>query len=152
VAKPLRKKTKNVSELTRKKCVLLAKNICKTLAGYKCIYCGKGKPDVAIHAHHIYNEGVHKGMSADVDNLVSVCFTHHLGSWNAYEPSFHRNPQEMSDFMREKFPKKMIELRERSNKSIQADEYFWKQKLEELKLQYETIKRTRTMSEMQKEL
>ncbi|TSD02690.1 MAG: hypothetical protein Athens071426_405, partial [Parcubacteria group bacterium Athens0714_26] len=110
-----------------------AKKIVKEAAGYACIYCGKKKPDVAIHAHHIYNEGVHRGMSGDLDNLVSVCFTHHCSNWNAKEPSFHKNPQEMADFLLEKYPERMKILKERSRHVVQADILYWQKKWEELK-------------------
>ena len=128
----MRKKTKNPAEVMRKLCVDLAKTIVKIIAGYVCAYCGRKKPDVAIHAHHIYNEGVHKSMSADIDNIISVCFTHHLGSWNTKEPSFHRNPQEMADWIREKYPERMKTLKQRARGTIQCDLYYWTNKLKEL--------------------
>ncbi len=127
------RKNKNPIEIKRKQCVNSAKLIVKEIAGWKCVYCHKKKGQVAIHAHHIYNEGIHKSMSADIDNLICVCFTHHLGGWNAKEPSFHRNPQEMADWFREKYPERAEELRKRTRKSEQCDLQFWIKKHEELK-------------------
>ena len=135
----IRKKTKLKSEVLRKECVNLAKLIVKTVAGWKCDYCGKIKPNVAIHAHHIYNEGIHRAMSADTDNLIVVCFTHHLGGWNAKEPSFHRNPQEMADFINGKYPERMKELKLRARQNQQADEQFWEKKYKELTKQYQKL-------------
>lgn len=137
----LKKRSKNPAEVLRKKCVELAKVIVKTIAGYKCDYCGRAKPDVSIHAHHIYNEGVHKAMSADLDNIISVCFTHHNSDWNAKEPSFHKNPQEMADWFREKYPERAKELRGRAKVgSVLADEYFWENKLKQLEAIWLTLK------------
>lgn len=130
----MKKKTdQQKTELMRKKAVAVAKIISKIRDGYKCVYCGKGKDQVAIHSHHIYNEGCHKSMSADVDNLITACFTHHCSDWNSNQPSFHKNPQEMADFMNEKYPEKMKELKLRSQKSIHCDIIFWTKKLAELK-------------------
>lgn len=137
--KKLRKKTKLKSEVLRKKCVNLAKLIVKEIAGWECEYCHKRKGQVAIHAHHIYNEGIHRSMSADTDNLIVVCFTHHLGGWNAKEPSFHRNPQEMADWFREKYPERAKQLRERARLNQQADEKFWEDKLKKLKEIYKKL-------------
>lgn len=129
----MKKKTKNKSEVLRKRCVKLAKEISKIEAGYKCAYCGRGKPDVAVHSHHIYNEGRYRAMSADVDNLICVCYYHHNPQWNTKEPSFHRTPREMNDWLDEKYPERMKALKERTKQSILADEVYWSKKLIELK-------------------
>jgi hypothetical protein len=105
----------------------------KQTAGYKCAYCGKAKPQVSIHAHHIYNEGVHRSMSADIDNLISVCFTHHSSTWNAKEPSFHKNPMEMADWFRDTYPERYEKLKERSRITVQLSEQYWENKYKELK-------------------
>lgn len=120
-------------EKLRKKCVALAKVIAKERDDYKCCFCKRGKPEVAIHAHHIYNEGCHKSMSADIDNLITVCFTHHIGGWNTIDPSFHRNPMEMADWFRENYSERYDRLKERSKKFVKPDRIFWENKLNELK-------------------
>jgi len=119
-------------ERKRKACVKRAKEKSKERDGYKCCYCHRGRPQVAIHSHHIYNEGCHKSMSADIDNLITVCFTHHSSSWNAKEPSFHKNPQEMADWFRETYPERYQDLKERSRNQITCTLQFWENKLSEL--------------------
>jgi hypothetical protein len=121
------------TEKLRKKCVAIAKRISKERDGNKCCYCHRGKPQVAIHSHHIYNEGCHRGMSADIDNLITVCFTHHNSSWNNHQPSFHKNPMEMADWFRETYPDRYKSLKIRSQKPIKCDIIFWQKKLNELK-------------------
>jgi len=127
------------TEKLRKRCVALAKKIAKTKDGYRCVYCGRQKPQVAIHSHHIYNEGCHKSMSADIDNLITVCFTHHSSSWNAKEPSFHKNPMEMADWFLEHYPERHAELRERSKKNVSLNEGVWEKKLEKLKEEWKAV-------------
>lgn len=124
------------TEKLRKRCVAIAKEIAKKRDNYKCQYCGRTKDTVAIHSHHIYNEGCHKAMSADIDNLITVCFTHHCSSWNSKEPSFHKNPMEMADWYKEHYPEKHAELKARTQIYQKTDFIYWTKKLEELK-QYE---------------
>jgi len=136
-------KTKTQQQLTeqvRKRCVKKAKLISKTLDGYRCKYCGRTKPQVAIHSHHIYNEGCHRSMSADIDNLITVCFTHHSSSWNSKEPSFHKNPMEMADWFKDTYPELSKELKERSWKSVKCDIIFWQKKEKELDNQIKILK------------
>jgi hypothetical protein len=71
-------------------------------------------------------------MSADLDNILCLCFTHHLGTWNAKEPSWHSNPLEMTEWFREKYPERYQALKQRSWGNEQADEQFWRKKLKEL--------------------
>lgn len=132
---PIRRKSKNPDVVIRKKCVELAKKIRRTLTP-KCAYCDRGKPDVAIHAHHIYNEKVHQSMSADLDNLITVCYSHHIGGYNAKEPAFHANPQEMADWFLEHYPDLHNELRLRSQTTQRIN---WYAKYEELKAQAQEI-------------
>lgn len=135
----MRKSTKNPTEKKRKKAVLLAKKISKILSKYTCEYCGRKKPQVAVHSHHIYSEGQYKSMSADVDNLISVCYYHHNPRWRTNEPSFHKTPQEMADWVLEKYPERMKTLKERSWNKPLCDEMYWDNKIEELKKQLETL-------------
>lgn len=131
--KPKKKLTpQQEKEKLRKRCVALAKKISKERDNYKCCYCGRGKPQVAIHSHHIYNEGCHRAMSADIDNLITVCFTHHNSSWINHQPSFHKNPMEMADWFRETYPERYKALKARSQKPIKADIIYWQKKYQDL--------------------
>ena len=136
----LRKKTKLTAEVLRKRAVTLAKQIVRKQHNYTCEYCGKKEPQVKTHGSHIYSEGIYRAMSADLDNILCLCFTHHLGGWNANEPSWHKNPIEMVNWFNKKYPKRAAELKKRTQRSIQADLYFWEQKLKELKERYDCAK------------
>ena len=74
-------------------------------------------------------------MSADLDNIICLCFTHHLGAWNAKEPSWHKNPIEMTDWFRAKYPARYEGLKLKSKTPIQADRFYWQDKLDLLKRQ-----------------
>ena len=129
---PLRKKTKLTSEKIRQKCVTLAKRIVRNQQNFTCEYCGKKEPNVRTHGSHIYSEGIYRAMSADLDNILCLCFSHHLGTWNKNTPSWHKNPIEMVDWFKEKYPARAKALKERTRQSIQADEFYWTNKLKEL--------------------
>jgi len=124
--KKIKRKTRLPSEVLRGKCVTAAKKIVRIEAGYICEYCGKQEPEVRTHGSHIYSEGIYRSMSADLDNILCLCFTHHIGGWNAKEPSWHKNPVEMVDWFKEKYPARAEDLKTR--KSVQADLHFWKEK------------------------
>lgn len=120
----------------RKKCVNLAKQIVRKQNKYTCQYCGKKEPQVKTHGSHIYEEGTHRSMSADLDNILCLCFTHHTGGWNANEPSWHKNPIQMIEWFNNKFPKQANDLRLRAQKPFKVD---WDKKLEELKEIWDNI-------------
>jgi hypothetical protein len=134
---PLRKKRKPLikdNEYYRKKCVELAKRIVRHQAEYKCAYCGMGEPQRVTHGSHIYSEGANHGMSADLDNILCLCWIHH-GSSNYLktkesELSWHKSPAEAMDWFREKYPERAEELRLRHQHPIQKD---FKKHYEELK-------------------
>ncbi len=132
----MKKKTKNPAEVLRKKCVNKAKEINKFLSERKCDYCGViGR---AVHSHHIFSEGLHRAMSGDVDNLICVCWLHHLGGLHFVKSttfSFHGTPTEALEWFKGKYSKQYKRLLKRSQQSIQAGEYFWKNKLEKLNKQ-----------------
>lgn len=121
----------------RKKCVNLAKQIVRKKNNYTCQYCGRKEPVIKTHGSHIYSEGQYRSMSADLDNILCLCFTHHLGTWNKSEPSWHNNPIEMIEWFNKKFPKLAKKLKERKQKIVTCDYQFWENKLEELKKEYE---------------
>jgi len=139
VKKP--KKKKEPTELQkverlRKRCVNLAKQINKEINKYKCEYCGIGKPQRIIHSHHIFSEGLNKSMSADIDNLICLCWLHHLGGLHSVSTkifSFHGHPADAMAWFQDKFPEKYTLLLERSRQTNKTDRIFWEKKLEELK-------------------
>lgn len=131
----MRRQSKDPTEKKRRKAVLLAKQISKILSNYTCQYCGKRKPQVSVHSHHIYSEGQYRSMSADINNLISVCLTHHNPLYRTNEMSFHNTPREMNEWFDEKYPELSKELREKSKKSVLCDEIFWDKKIDELKKQ-----------------
>lgn len=134
------KKKKEPTELQkveklRKKCVDIAKKINKEQSNYKCQYCGKGKPERMVHSHHIFSEGLNKAMSADVDNLITLCWVHHLGGLKFVSTkifSFHGSPADATAWFIEKYPELYEKLRERSNTYQKLDRIFWENKLIEL--------------------
>ena len=133
--KGLRKKTKNKAEQIRSRCVIIAKQINKIQANYKCDYCGAGKPERMVNSHHIFNEGANRSMSADLDNLICVCVVHHgVGRFLRGDKfGFHKTPAEAMEWFKGKYPKRYEILRKRARHTQQADEMFWTKKLEELK-------------------
>lgn len=128
----LAKSTKLSAEKIRKKAVTLAKKIIRTQKKFTCEYCGKSEPFVATHGAHVYEERTYRAMSADLDNILCLCFTHHLGSWNAKEPSWHGSPMEMIDWFKETYPERYIKLKLRAREKIQEDATYWTAKLTEL--------------------
>lgn len=124
------------TEAMRKKCVAIAKILSKIRDGYKCCYCEIGKEQRRMHSHHIFHEGLHKSMSADVDNLITLCATHHQGGlWMKSHDgfNFHNSPRESTEWIMEKFPERYQKLKERSWKSQHCDIIFWTKKLADLK-------------------
>ena len=112
---------KKSQEWYRKKCVNWAKQTVRKNADYTCDYCGRREPTVKTHGSHIYSEGTYKSMSADLDNILCLCYTHHLGGWmNSRQPSWHKNPMEMTDWFRQKYPERteQLKLRARETKVI----------------------------------
>lgn len=129
----LRKKTKLTAEKIRQKAVALAKQIVRKQHNYTCEYCGRKEPDIRTHGSHIYSEGIYRAMSADLDNILVLCYANHIGGWNN-TPSWHKNPVEMVNWFNEKYPERALALKQRTELTIQADEFYWKEKLESLKI------------------
>lgn len=134
--KVYQKEVRNEVEKLRKKCVALSKKISKEEQGYKCQYCGVGREQRMLHSHHIFHEGLHRSMSADVDNLLTLCATHHQGG--SYMKShdgfnFHNSPIESTQWLMENHSELYQKLKRRSMKYNRLDIQFWEAKLEELK-------------------
>lgn len=128
-----KKKIKNPTEAMRKKCVELAKKIVRKQQNYTCEFCETRKEPRKIHGSHIYSEGIYRSMSADIDNILALCYTHHLGwSKNQKNPSWHNNPLEMTEWFRDGYSERYEELKKRSRLSIQCDFQFWQNKYKEL--------------------
>ena len=123
-------------EKLRKKCVAKAKEISKIRDGYKCRYCGVGKPQRQVHSHHIFHEGLHRSMSADPDNLITLCAAHHQGGLYMRSNdkfNFHSSPRESTEWIMETMPELYKTLKERSWKSPTLTIQFWEKKYEELR-------------------
>lgn len=136
VKKVKEKTEQQIIELLRKRCVALAKEISKKRDKYKCKYCGVGKPQRMVHSHHIFHEGLFKSMSADVDNLLTLCASHHQGGmWMRSNDgfNFHNSPRESTEWFMEKYPERYKTLKERSLIIVKLDINFWNNKLVELK-------------------
>lgn len=116
----------------RKRSVTLAKKIARHEANYTCAYCKKREPNIRTHGSHIYAEGKNPNMSADVDNIMCLCASHHAiipgrtpGSWN-----WHAYPGESWEWFMENYPELHQELRARSQKIYKVN---WEKKFLELK-------------------
>jgi 5-methylcytosine-specific restriction endonuclease McrA len=92
----------------RKKCVDWAKNEAKKRDNYICQHCGKKITDMHdAHGSHIYPEGTYTSMSADVDNIICLCFHCHIYWW-------HKHPIEAGDWFKKRFPELHKTLKKRS--------------------------------------
>lgn len=73
-----------------------------------------------MHGSHIYPEGTYVSMSADVDNILCLCYWCHFQWW-------HKNPLEAAKWFKEKYPDLYKELRKRAQVMRVID---WKKKWE----------------------
>ena len=114
----LKKQKKHSQTYYRKKCVTWAKDDAKKRDNYTCQYCGKTKiQGWQIHGSHIKPEGSYPSLSADPENIIALCATHHLAGMsrmigNSKEPSWHGDPLYMADWFNKKYPG----LKEKLNK------------------------------------
>lgn len=111
-------------EYWRKKCVELAKKIARAKAKFICAYCGMGEPNRQTHGSHIYSEGKNPNMSADVDNILCLCWLCHMGGLHkvsAKRFSWHGTPREAQDWFEDKYPDLYRTLRDRSNQRYDVD-------------------------------
>lgn len=139
VKKPKKKKvlTENQQvEKLRKKCVTIAKKLARQRDNFKCEYCGIGEPQKRTHGSHIYSEGTNRAMSADVDNILCLCASHHMvGQWNqsAKDFNWHGSPAEAMDWFTKKYPELYQKLKSRTQQYHKLDRIFWEKKMEELR-------------------
>jgi len=130
-----KKKTEQqLKEQMRKRCVRLAKDISKKRDGYKCCYCGVGSPQRRMHSHHIFHEGLYRSLSAEPDNLITLCASHHQGGlWMRSNDgfNFHNSPRESTEWVKEKYPERYEDLKNR--RPIVCTIQFWEEKMKKLK-------------------
>lgn len=114
----------------RKKCVTWAKLEAKERDNFICQKCGKKVEGMNAHGSHIYNEGTYRSMSADPDNILTMCYYCHINWW-------HKNPISAAAWMWEKYPELTEKLRKRSQIIKVID---WKKRWEEIINRYTPIK------------
>lgn len=142
----MKKKTdQQLKEAERKKCVTIAKQIAGIRDKWKCQYCGLGRPQVMTHGSHIHSEGLNVSMSADPDNILTLCWKHHIvGKFNnAKNWNWHGSPKEAVEWFKNKYPDLDKKLEERSRKSQVCDIYFWKKRKILLKVELNELLQSR---------
>lgn len=131
----MKKKTpQQLKTLLRKKCVKIAKTIAGERDGWRCQYCGVGRPQVMTHGSHIYSEGLYPSMSADPDNILTLCWKHHIcGQFNSAKNwNWHGSPREAIAWFQEKYPQLDKKLKARARKPVVCDYQYWEKKYQDL--------------------
>ena len=78
---------------------------CRTRDGGKCLKCGTTEK---LHTSHIYPTGKYRKMAFDLDNVKTLCSTHHLYWW-------HKHPIEAHEWLERTFdPNRLKRLKLRS--------------------------------------
>ena len=129
------KTEQQIVERMRKRCVQLAKDISKERDGWRCCYCKVGKPQRRMHSHHFFHEGLYKSMSADIDNLITLCAMHHQGGfgWKSHDTfNFHNTPAESTQWFIDNYPERYAALKERTKTTQQLNMLYWNNKYLEL--------------------
>lgn len=106
----------------RKQCVAFAKAEAKKRDKYICQRCGRDGRQYQIHGSHVFSEGGHPSLSADIENIKSLCAQCHF--W------WHENPAESFMWFQKKFPERYIYL---CKQSKQNNHLNWQKKFQELK-------------------
>ena len=107
----------------RKKCVEDAKVKAKERDGYKCQKCGRSKAQgFQMHGSHNYPESIYKSMSADVENILTLCAICHM--------DWHENPIKAAEWFNKKYPELSKILRKRAQKCTVID---WEKRYKEMK-------------------
>lgn len=107
----------------RKRCVAWAKKTAKERDKYICQKCGKKVEGMNAHGSHIYNEGTYRSMSADPDNILTMCYYCHINWW-------HKSPLDAAAWFKEKYPELFKELRKRAQTIVIVN---WQKRWEEIK-------------------
>lgn len=109
----------------RKLCVDRAKLEAKQRDKFICQKCGKKVEGQNAHGSHILNEGAYPLMSAEVCNLLTMCYFCHINWW-------HKSPHDATDWFNEKWPGRIQELRA-MNEEKKKHLIDWKSRWEENK-------------------
>lgn len=128
------KTPQQIREAKRKRAVTMAKKIARLQAKYRCAYCGRGEPLYRTHGSHIFAESKNKNMSADVDNILCLCASHHAvmpGRIPPKEFNWHSYPAESITWFQDNYPSLWQALKERRWKKYKVN---WDKKIEELKI------------------
>ena len=107
----------------RKLCVARAKIEAKERDKGICQRCGKKVEGANAHGSHILNEGTYPLMSAEVYNIILLCYYDHINWW-------HKNPLEASEWFREKYPElyQTLKLRSQESKIINWEKKYYEMK------------------------
>lgn len=65
-----------------------------------CLKCGNPE----FQASHIYPKGSYRKLEFDPENIIALCYRHHLHWW-------HKNPLEAHDWINETYPDRMKRLK-----------------------------------------
>ena len=65
----------------------------------RCLKCGGVK---TLCASHIYPKGTHRKMEFDLDNVITLCYRHHIHWW-------HKHPIEAAEWIKITIPKARYE-------------------------------------------
>lgn len=96
----------------RKKCVVQAKDDAKERDKGICQHCGKLiQNPLDAHGSHILPEGAYPLMSAEVDNIILLCYRCHINWW-------HKHPLEASEWFNLKWPGRYKELQEMAQEKL----------------------------------
>lgn len=124
----------------RKLASTLAKKIARTKANFICAHCGLGEPQRMTHGSHIYAEGRNRNMSADVDNILCLCWLCHMGGLKTVSTkvwSWHGTPREAQDWFEGKYPELHKTLRLRSQDTMRIVDF--EKKYKELREEYDSL-------------
>ena len=115
----------------KKKCIILAKQLCRRLAQDTCAMCGRaglrddGRP-WKMEAHHLIPVGRNSYHAADLDNLICLCFRCHK-----YESSApHYSPELFERWLQAHLPDRFAWLQAHRYETGKVD---WAETWEDLR-------------------
>jgi hypothetical protein len=114
-----------------KRCDELWAEAVKKRDHHRCRFCGKGKPEVVVQAHHIIKRG-RKSLRWDTGNGIALCSGHH-GYW-AHLPG---NETIYTAWLEGEIGRKQLDFLNSEANRIQIVTYAWLQDVEQ-KLMEET--------------
>jgi hypothetical protein len=113
---------KHSHEWWRKKCVNYAKKIRVQLQNGICEKCGRSREaGYVMHGSHIYPEGKYRNMSADLNNILCLCYYCHFQWW-------HKHPVDAGEWFTNKYPEraKMLKTISQLNIKVWWENYYQK--------------------------